>query len=657
MKGKKRSIAKTQRKKQAAEDGNSVEDQEEQSGQVDGGRSSRSRTNNEKSKVQNKSRLADEEQDFEEELKQNGCLDSRFSKSDELARKNFSAMTNVDLATLLSRWYENVERECEEIRKQNYSGSWFCGNVCAATFMDFIVKEIAIPCETNFETAQKIVGFILSKICGAGDPRGEDEEAIYADLTLSEAYVSAFEDFVFDSRTFARAVDAKKPVSNAVQRKESDKERDRREQIESFERRMAKKSCIRSEQIREGSGGENSVEPSVPASAQMNKSSLLDVFGAEFTNDKFFIEVPDEVDRKKHKAAAVVWPILTRVEFAAFTAFYKKYKRSVEEGHDSGQFRSMKMCIDIDLRDTVRRKLRITYERYKGMSDDEIILRFFKHFGPKEYKTAVQFLEAIKFDNHDDAKDSQATFMKKFDKHIDEFVYRINVCTACMQEVDGEVVDSSFSNLTRIKIVQIYQDSFKVLKDKSSQAKEVHDHIRDFKASKTFTEMNDCLSDNFEKMDRDVRDKRCAYTTTPSASKDTNSEGAKKAFGGAGGKVHQKGAGKDAGDGAKKEKRVVKGEDRGKCCGSFTNHHGEGCNAKTCVIWDSKFAPPGNKKVWQDSDKEDVIRPPKEEWEKLKESKPKVIEYNEECRKKTTREMGQGKSGSWCWKETRIWRS
>ena len=108
-KGKKRSIAKTRSKKQAEGEGSFVEEQEEILGQIDGGRSSRSRPNNESGEVQNEARLAEEDQDFEEELTHNGCLDARFSKSDELARKNFSAMTTDDMVSLLSRWYENIE--------------------------------------------------------------------------------------------------------------------------------------------------------------------------------------------------------------------------------------------------------------------------------------------------------------------------------------------------------------------------------------------------------------------------------------------------------------------------------------------------------------------------------------------------------------------
>jgi hypothetical protein len=562
---------------------------------------------------------------------QNGCLDDRFKFVDELARKDFSLFTPEDLAILFTRWYRGCEKEAQEMVDKRISGTWICDNIRGGQFIDWIVDAFVIPLNTSFMVAQRIFGFIKSKICGGGNPACE-VEAVYADLTLCEVYVSEFESLNFDMETFTRAVRARGIVQDSVQtiesriqapRQFSESERQRQAQIEHFEKSQARKAAAASQYrgpaFSTSVGRENTVE---------KRAKVEMPFGTDFVGEEFLPGIEQSDATKKCKAPAIVWPNLTRMDYKAFAEFFKKYKKSVEEGNDSAQFRSLKSCIDIDLRDTVRRKLKVNFEDYKKLDDQQVTLRLFRYFGPIDYDSAVKFLKGAEMPNHSDDVDSQSLFMAKFDRHIKEFSLRINIIKACMIEVAGcTAVSTSFKDLTKVKLMQIYENSFHVLKDKSCQAWKCWSYIKDFKKVKSFDEINSHLTDVFDEKDRIVKDGNLKYTTEPKS----------KGAGGGGGSaaVHKSSGGGGVKDATKKfeskQKKVVKGCDRGQACGNETNHHGAGCNLQTCVIFGTKHAV-AKDFVWPDSDKMGRIDVGREVWAELNKAKPEVALYNTKLR-------------------------
>jgi hypothetical protein len=559
---------------------------------------------------------------------QNGCLDDRFKFVDELARKDFSLFTPDEIAILFTRWYRGCEKEAQEIIDKRISGRWICDNIRGGQFVDWIVDSFVIPCKTSFVVAQRIFDFIRSKICGGGNP-ANDSEAVYADLTLCEVYASEFEGLQFTMGSFMRAVKARGVDQEAVgevggkgQRAKvlSEVDQQRQSQIAHYERSQARKSASQAKSV-------VSINPSESHSVDRDgtadkKSKFGNQFGDDFVSEEFLPEVSKSDASKKCKAPAVSWPCLTRMDYKAFAEFFKKYKKCVEEGNDSAQFRSLRSCIDIDLRDTVRRKLKVNFEEYRKLDDGQVTLRLFRYFGPIDYDSAVKFLEGSEMSSHSDDVDSQSLFMAKFDRHVKEFSLRINVVKACMMEVQGcKAVSETFKDLTKVKVMQIYEDSFRVLKDKSCQAMKCFTYVKDFKKTKTFDDINSHLNDEFDEKDRAVKDGHFRYTTEPKAKS-----------GSGGGTVGQKnGGGGNVKDAAKrtdqKARKVVKGCDRGQACGSETNHHGAGCNLKTCVIFDTKYAVPKNF-VWPDSDKKERIDPGRDVWVELNKARPEVAKYN-----------------------------
>jgi len=566
-------------------------------------------------------------------VEQNGCLNAAHRFTDQLARKNFSELTNVEFALLFTRWYIGCEKEADIILKDGISGKWFIDNVCARNFAEFVVDTFVIPHGSKFVAVQKLFSFVASKLCGRGDFEADDN--IFADLTIDIEYAQGFMEFTFTLDEFTRAVRERIPEVKAKVVCEVDRER--QDQIQRRELLLAKASIPKSQQL----GESFSVE-------RVSKIRRDDSFGSDFTAETFLPKIVETADARKAKIAPVIWPCLKQFELNAFANHYKSYKKALEEGEDSGQFRGFKKTIDIDLRETMRRKLGLKFEIYNSTSDEDVILLTFRHFGPTDYKTAVAFLEGIKFDKHDDEVDSQKLFSGKFDKHIREFVLRINIVKACMRDLPDNPASVTFQDLTHQKIMQVYEDSFRDVKEKSVQANDCWKAVKDFKKSKSFDEINSELSARFDKKDKEVKAGEYHYTTEP-----TKRTGPANSKGAAGGGVGVKGGGKfgsQKDSGNVKVRAVVKAADRGQCCGSYTNHHGAGCSALTCVIWNSEFAPPGNKKEWKDSDQEKMIEPPRDKWEQLKKEKPLVVAKNEELRqqklerwKKENESQGVGK--------------
>ena len=62
--------------------------------------------------------------------------------------------------------------------------------------------------------------------------------------------------------------------------------------------------------------------------------------------------------------------------------------------------------------------------------------------------------------------------------------------------------------------------------------------------------------------------------------------------------------------------KIVKGADRGKLCGDYTNHYGKGCTAKTCLIFGTPHAKDKNY-VWKDSDKEPKVTVSSKDYQEL----------------------------------------
>ena len=354
-----------------------------------------------------------------------------------------------------------------------------------------------------------------------------------------------------------------------------------------------------------------------------------------------------EISRRGHDAprgVAVVFPKLTRWNKASWLSFERRWWVSINEAVENGSYSKIVSLIDLDLHVDIQLDLKLSATALLKCADVEFLRLAHGWFGPTDNEQAKLLLET----HHcrDNGNGNPSYFLKSLSAYN----------TAVLRTLDIEIAPSvgkwprkgerKHGPLTLKSIRTAFKNGFAADKSISAACKHCYS-VCEQNPKWSHTRLYRELRDHF------LEDERALQRSTMVGSKRGGSDGPDAGGRGnqgnqnkrqrgdnsgpqsAGGNPRDRGSKADRNSGTKPKQehqfKIVKGADRGKVCGDYTNHYGKGCSAKTCIYFGTDHAKPKGY-VWKDSDKEPKVTIDQQAFYDLKKSKPEVVKFNNDNR-------------------------
>ena len=338
----------------------------------------------------------------------------------------------------------------------------------------------------------------------------------------------------------------------------------------------------------------------------------------------------------RSKSIAVVWPKLLGWSKSTWITFERKWWTCVNQAVDNGCYSKIISLVDLDLYNDIQQDLKIKPEDWFATSDIDFLRKAHGWFGPTNNEQAKQLLST-----HECRVTAKEVSPTNFIRLLSTYN------TAFMRTLDLEIAPSvakwpkkgkpKHGPLTLKSIRHTFKQGFSHDKDFSESCKHcfnVCDQNPKWSHAKLYSELRSHFLEDEKSLMRPT-----LHGGSHGGRAQTNHRPYEaESNGRAGGKFNKKprdgvhpNGDRDRPSKDTKTKdfqfKIVKGADRGKACGDYTDHYGKGCSARTCIYWGTPHAKEKNYK-WKDSDKEPKVTIPSAEFQALKNSKPDVVKTN-----------------------------
>jgi hypothetical protein len=322
-------------------------------------------------------------------------------------------------------------------------------------------------------------------------------------------------------------------------------------------------------------------------------------------------------------AKAQKYPVMKSFNEEEFRATRVAYYDCVMS-NTSGIFSTFKSCFSTLARNTACSVFKLDISAWLKL-DDQVCLDWCAyHFGPIHKNDALRILRSIRI-KHNDADDSQAAFVAKFDLICYEHELAINDIADCCRKWPTDSRDINSAALTDKEIRKEWMEIFPKQERSvfSHQLKICRAHIQG-NADEPFNEQIVKLRNEFDMKDRKVKGGYEVYNTQPGRQSSSRYSPFKKfdsevtssnapKYLGKREQYSQRGdrEGKRfqaAANEVRRPRPIVAGHLRGIACGSTNSHFGLGCSKKTCYIFGTKYDKSLEKgHVWKSSADEESV--------------------------------------------------
>jgi hypothetical protein len=342
----------------------------------------------------------------------------------------------------------------------------------------------------------------------------------------------------------------------------------------------------------------------------------------------------------------VKYPVMTVFQPDEFVRVRKEFYAATRASMTSCLFKEFKDCLSDTVRTTATRRFLMTDSNFTALDDSVFQGWLNVLFEPKSKKDAIDRLEALQFPEHDDKFDSQNEFMPKLETFAFDFELIINDIADTHETWTVETNGLDSGELTCKEVMKIWREKFSKNGRQSVQMKECRKFM-DRNLEMLFSDNVRRLSEHFDDIDAKVTGGSMKYSTTPSSKRPTNAKGSSdrsmssrqsflprkrssptelSARGDRPARQHMNPSpGSRRADKADSGRKIFRGADRGIACGHVTNHFGGGRIPKYCVFVGTKHDKNKNGHVWKDSDKEDSVHFPSDEYEALCKARPDAL--------------------------------
>ncbi len=347
---------------------------------------------------------------------------------------------------------------------------------------------------------------------------------------------------------------------------------------------------------------------------------------------------------------AVVWPHLDRWNKNSWLQFEKKWWLSVNQAVENGCYCKIVSLIDINLRVDIQQDLDIT-EWFKT-TDIEFLRKAHGWFGPKNNEQAKEQLDSHRL--YAGKTRDPTVFLHSLSTYNNAFLRSLDLEIAPSIPRWPKKGEPKYGPLTLKSIRASFKKGFSHDKDSSEACKHCYNVCEQnpkWSHSKLYSELRYHFLEDEASLKRSTMK---AHGGSESGGKwqkreredeaDHGGRGNKRARGGSGNQSSRNPRSSQDSANAKDKDfkfKIVKGADRGKLCGDYTDHYGKGCTAKTCLIHGTPHAKDKNY-VWKDSDKEPKVNLSSKEYQELKAKKPEVVKFNNENREKYRASANKG---------------
>jgi len=345
------------------------------------------------------------------------------------------------------------------------------------------------------------------------------------------------------------------------------------------------------------------------------------------------------------KQVAVVWPHLDRWNKQSWLQFEKKWWVSVNQAVENGCYCKITSLIDLDLHVDIRQDLDIT-DWFKT-EDITFLRKAHGFFGPKNNEQAKEQLDSQRL--YAGKQRDPTSFLRSLSTYNTAFLRSLDLEIAPSIPRWPKKGEAKYGPLTLKSIRASFKKGFSHDKEYSEACKHcfnICEQNPKWNHSKLYSELRAHFLADEASLSRATM-KGATHGGSEAGGKwqkrgreddaDHGGRGRdnKRARGGSpGGQASRNSRNsRDSADGKDKDFKfkVVKGSDRGKVCGDYTNHYGKGCSAKTCLYFGTTHAKDKNY-VWKDSDKEPKVTVSSKEFQELKAKKPDVVKTNNDNR-------------------------
>jgi len=345
------------------------------------------------------------------------------------------------------------------------------------------------------------------------------------------------------------------------------------------------------------------------------------------------------------KHVTVVWPHLDRWNKQAWLQFEKKWWISVNQAVENGCYCKIVTLIDIDLRVDIQQDLDI--KDWFKTTDIVFLRKAHGWFGPRNNEQAKEQLDSHRL--YAGKQRDPTSFLRSLSTFNTAFLRSLDLEIAPSIARWPSKGEAKYGPLSLKSIRASFKKGFSHDKESSEACRHCYNVCEQnpkWSHSKLYSEMRSHFLADEASLAR-VTMKGAVLGGSESGGKwqkreregDSDHGGRgrdnKRARGGSpGGQAPRNPRNsRDSADGKDKDFKfkVVKGADRGKVCGDYTNHYGKGCTANTCLYFGTPHAKDKNY-VWKDSDKEPKINIPTKEFQELKAKKPDVVKTNNDNR-------------------------
>ena len=411
---------------------------------------------------------------------------------------------------------------------------------------------------------------------------------------------------------------------------------------------------------------------------ELRDAKVQEVVDTRFPPGFFEINIAKEMeaaiaDRKDKggimaypNSAPVQWPVLEIFEKEEYTAHRAKFYDCVQSSLESGMFRSFKSTLSFNCRLVMFPAFELNHDSYRELPDSEFMEFCDVHFGPKNARTALAALDAIKMETHRDKLHSQSSFVRKLDLVKIAFELAVNDMVKCHSYWPSDPSDKEFGVVTMKMLMDKFLSIFPKPNPRGAPISVQMDTARrflDLNKETLFNNLNKRLRLVFSDKDQEVRDGG-AYSTVPD--KDTKDSdrsernsgqslrqgqrpprGDSNHYRGGGGSFqndaapHRGGSDSARGGYSKVSKPVSRGGSQGReargvsksvpghkrCpgCGANNNHWGLGFTKNSCPLFGHALAKKGSY-AWRNSDDEPPVRIDTDEYKRLLQSNPRIRE-------------------------------